>query len=336
MKRVIYLDVLRVFSIFCVIFLHVSAGNWAYTDVNSMNFTIMNIANGSVRFATPVFVMISGALMLDPKYDFSIKKIFTKNISRIATAFIFWSVFYAMITLVLSGGTVLSFAQSIIVGHYHMWFLYMIVGLYIVLPIMRKIAENRELSIYFLVCSLFFVFICAFLKETSIFSELITTVLAKSNVNVFSGYTSYFLLGYFIKNETISKKTSKFLYIMGFGAIIFTILMTQVVSVATGVAYDKFYSYFMPNVLVVAVAVFVFFKNMKIPEKFEKYIIRLSNLTFGIFLIHPFANIIIYKFITTNTVNPIISIPLISVLSFGLSGIITYIISKNKFSKYII
>ena len=64
-------------------------------------------------------------------WDISIKKIYSKYIFKILTAFIFWSFVYAVIDSV-KARKVLVFFANFARGHYHMWFLFMIV------PIMKK------------------------------------------------------------------------------------------------------------------------------------------------------------------------------------------------------
>ena len=91
------------------------------------------------------------------------KSIFRKNLPRIAAAFLIWSTFYALYTALLNSraGTPDSLWQivtNIAFGHYHLWFIYMIMGLYLITPILRlfiKGASRRDLE-YFLL--LYFVF----------------------------------------------------------------------------------------------------------------------------------------------------------------------------------
>lgn len=61
-KRITYLDYLKVFATFAVIILHVVAQNWYITDVNSFGWKTLNVYSSMVRWAVPVFVMISGSL----------------------------------------------------------------------------------------------------------------------------------------------------------------------------------------------------------------------------------------------------------------------------------
>lgn len=327
-KRDINLEALRVFATFCVIMLHVSASNWGYIDVNTKSWEILNIYNSLVRFSTPIFVMISGVFLLDCKKNISIQGIFKKNIKKVAIAFVFWSFFYAIIPVISNKSSHTEFLKNFVAGHFHMWFLYMIIGIYIITPFLRKIAENEQLVKYFLVLSFIFVFLFKLLSVIPVISDIISVINTKMSINFVLGYTGYFFAGYYLKNKPV--KNPKIIYFLGVIAIGFTIFATKYVTKLQNKAYIEFFSYYMPNVLIVSVAVFVLFLNLKIPEKFDKIVIILSNLSFGVYLIHPFVNTIIYKFITTSSINTIISVPLITSLSFFGSNFIIFSMKKLK------
>ncbi len=59
-QRIAYFDVLRILATFAVIVLHLSAQHWADTDVYSRAWQAFNLYDSAVRWAVPVFVMISG------------------------------------------------------------------------------------------------------------------------------------------------------------------------------------------------------------------------------------------------------------------------------------
>lgn len=85
MERKIYCDYLRLVATFSVVVLHVSAWNWYSTDVNSLEWQSFNFYDSVVRWAVPIFVMISGSLFLSR--EIPVKKIYSKYILRMAVAF---------------------------------------------------------------------------------------------------------------------------------------------------------------------------------------------------------------------------------------------------------
>ncbi|MDD6466906.1 MAG: acyltransferase family protein [Erysipelotrichaceae bacterium] len=86
-NRIYYLDVLRVIACLSVIMVHSSAP-YVVKNIGSFNFLIGNIFNSITRIGVPLFVMISGALMLDKNYQFSIEKLM-KHITRMFVFLVF-------------------------------------------------------------------------------------------------------------------------------------------------------------------------------------------------------------------------------------------------------
>ena len=88
MKRNLYLDYLRIMATVAVITLHVAAQNWSNVNITSYEWKVFNIVDSAVRWGVPIFVMISGALMLDNDRVLSVKKLYGQKILRIIIAFV--------------------------------------------------------------------------------------------------------------------------------------------------------------------------------------------------------------------------------------------------------
>ncbi|WP_408071397.1 acyltransferase family protein [Butyrivibrio sp. JL13D10] len=107
---------------------------------------LFNIFCSAVRWAVPIFLMLSGSLFLGR--DIPIKKVYSKYIFRLVCAFVSWNIIY----LFLSKDTIqhgimyriLDQPSDLIKGHYHMWFLIMIIGMYMGMPIYRKIVSDKK------------------------------------------------------------------------------------------------------------------------------------------------------------------------------------------------
>lgn len=340
-KRVLYLDYMRVIAMFAVVVLHVSGLNWGTEPVNSVNWQILNAFDGIVRFCVPVFIMISGALFLDPDKEINIKTLFSHNILRIVTSFALWTVIYAIIcTLVeennrIDGSVVKYFLASIIYGHYHMWFLYAIVGLYLITPFLRKITEDKTLTEYFIVLAIIFASFVKLFVLIPALDEVVSKVLDKTKLCFVLGYSCYYVLGYYIHKYELESKVKKIIYILGTFGIIITIVGNAYLSLKTMEPVEVFYDYMMPNVLFASIMVFVFIK-----DKFSKcdissdnsktqFIVKVSQLTFGMYLVHDLF-LMLYRALgfTTTVFSPLIVVPLLSIVVFGLSYLVSLIISK--------
>lgn len=334
-----YIDVLRVVATFAVIMIHVSGQNWYFTDVNSFTWHAFNFYDSICRWAVPVFVMMSGALFL-PR-DISLKTMYGKYILRIFVAFLFWSVIYAIPALA-SGGW--SFVKEIVIGPGHMWFCLMIIGLYIVTPLLRMISANRKLTLYFLIIS----FCTAFLipqialvlqdigaTSTTYAGEAIAQALKDLRLDFVLGYPFYFLLGDLINRSDLNRQLRLAIYATGAAGFIATALMSAVFSHMHGQPVGSYMEYFTVNVMLEAIAVFVFakykFRGNRIWEQMARY-------SFGAFLVHMLILLRLDDWLGINTLSfvPAISPLVISLLIFIVAYIISAIINHIPFvNRYI-
>ena len=150
-ERVLYLDCLRILSIAAMMLLHISAQNWSRLDLHDPAWMLFDILNGATRWCVPVFLMISGALFLNPLRPISTKKLLLHNVLRVVAAFLFWACVYGFWDF-WNGKPAKEAFLSIFSGHYHMWFLFLIVGLYFVLPLLRCVVGNAQVLKYYLLC----------------------------------------------------------------------------------------------------------------------------------------------------------------------------------------
>jgi len=345
-ERIVYADILKIFATFSVILLHVSASKWNLVNIETFEWKVFNFYDSLVRFGVPIFVMLSGMFFLKPDKDISYKKIYKKYILRIITAFIFWSTFYAMyINLTkneqINKEIINKIISDIIEGRYHLWFLFMIIGLYIITPLLRKIVSNdKKATEYFLLLWLIFTVILPIIIKFSNYIKL-DILINKINVNLVFGYVGYFIGGYYLDYYTINKKLRKIIYILGLLGILSTIIFTALISVKEGKANSILYGYFSPNVMVASIAVFIFFKyeisKIKLNKRSLKIIKTITTCTFGMYLVHDFFIIVLTEQgLDTMKFNPIFSVPTIALLVFIFSFIISYIISKIPIlNKYI-
>lgn len=347
-NRCHYFDFLRVAAICVVMILHVASTDWYTPDLHTFEWQVINFWHGSMfRWGVPVFTMISGALFLSR--DIPLRKIYGKYVLRLFVALVFWSIIYSCaryaVTRDLADAVTLFFNG----GFYHLWFLPVIIGLYMIQPFMRKIAESELLTKYFLVLAIIFTFIMPEAAEViSIFSEECGTIanglVSRFQPNFVAGLTFYFLMGYFLNNLKITPKIKRLLYALAIFGLIWGQSLSVVASFvtgspnetfyATGGSNETFYEHISVCGLCVSMAVFIFFK-----EKFNRpsRIIRtLSKYTFGTYLFHAFV-ISVFKHLgfTPLIFNPIISVPVIFVIvfviSFSVSALLNHIPVINKY-----
>lgn len=341
-KRVIYADVLRVAAIFLVIVIHTVSLDLGSYPVASYQWQTLNIYNGFSRISVPLFFMVSGIFFLDPQKEVPINKLYQKNIFRIVLAFIFWSALYALIFTVYEYRTINSHVvkvmyQAFIEGHFHLWFLFRLIEVYVMVPFLRKIAEDKRLIEYFLL----FCFVVGFLNPTyHAFPLKSTTTIVERGLklDITFGYLGYFFAGYYLSRYSLSKIAKLFLYSLGIAGVIGTIVVANVHSLKAGKPYSLSYEYLTPNVLFASAAAFLFVKESLQQHEFSgktsKWMIELSRYSFGIYLIHVLIRFIFTKLgLTTFIFTPILSVPLLAVLLFFVSYICVKLLAKIPFLK---
>lgn len=318
-----WIDKSRVIATFAVVFLHVAAYVVVGSNLGSQSWWFGNIYDSFVRWCVPVFVMISGALLLHPDKMESMETFFKKRVSKIFIPILFWSVFFLLWNLLNLNGTgkelkFLDLLKKLVSGrpHYHMWFLYMIITLYLFTPYFRKIIVNstrREIKILVV-----FGFLIAALNAAISINYFCAD--SKLFINFFLPYIPYYFLGYLIStdNRDLSNTALWGVFIISasltaLGCYVFAVHST----LEKGV---YFYNNLSITVIPMSVSIMYLLKSWKKPIISEKFTRAISLLTLGVYVIHP----IILETISNLGFNPLnfnpaVSIPIIVIIVFSSS-----------------
>jgi surface polysaccharide O-acyltransferase-like enzyme len=326
-----------------MIVLHVAANRWYVAPITSFEWNTLNAYDSIVRFCVPVFIMISGVLYLDETREISLKEIIMVKIRKLFVVFVFWSFAYASLTRLYAFKTVNfevieEILHATFLGHYHIWFLPMLMGLYLIVPFLREITKDKRLTEYFLILSFIFAFLLNFLEIIPYSQKWIQSISNLGQVHLVLGYSGYFVLGYYLDKYNVN---NKLIYLFGILSISFTAMGTMIVSFLSGQATPVLYTYLLPNTLFSSSMIFILFKNVlknsSVDRWLNKKVIILSELSLGIYLVHDFFNILFGKFnINTAMFNPIIAVPIISLLVFVLSFFSALIIKRMYFMKKLV
>ena len=328
---------LRVIATIAVIVVHVSMESRfdasLYSDL---------IYGGLARFCVPIFIMITGALLI-PK-DLSLD-IFTKKwIIKIIPPFLFWNIPYLIYNAQLRPhtGDVFSFKSSLYENFkslfqdgvsYHFWYVYMIVGVYLFLPIIGKWARNATNNelLYFLL--IWFGLMVVQIPSLSKYKPAI-------DLYYFSGYIGYLILGYFLYKQDRHNKIWVPLLLIVFGHFL-TSALTYYFTVRDNHFVHTYYDYLRPNVVVLSAGVFLLFKQLNkgvIQNSFARNIWHLlEKHSYGIYLCHLLVLIMLKNYGFDNRfIHPLIGTPLCTLFILILSFLLVWVINKVPFiGKYI-
>ncbi len=347
-QRSIYIDHLRVFTAMTVVITHVVSEFWYRREIGSPEWNVLNLYEAALRWSVAVFVMISGSIFLSR--DIPLKTLYKKYIPRMAVSYIVWSLLYATLDHYVKSG-VLDLSLTAVIkrtldGGYHMWFIPMIVGLYMCIPIYKEIIKSEKVTKYFLGLSFLFTFLVPQLALLS--EDFVGGVLAEGMGNIdrfvsqklsphtVFGYSFYFILGYYINTVEITKKQRTRIYALGLLGFLGTAVFTAILSLRSGKGSPQYYDHFCIGILFEAVAVHTLFRYRDYPHEKRNALARtLGTYSFGVYLVHVFLmNILLFRLrVPALFSTSLISVPVISLMVILLSFAVTRLIHKIPFLK---
>ena len=351
-ERIIYLDYLKTLAIFAIIAMHIAA---FVADTKALNLTMHNLSQVG-RFAVPMFLMVSGVLLLNRDYG-SFKDFFIKRSSKITIPFVFWVLIIILLTLSINNyalDNLLPVVYSSFFNFGILWYFWMIIGVYLALPIINEYVKNTGLEgiKYFLVIGIIASIIYQFCKIFSLHTYL--------DFRFFIGPIFYILLGYYLHNKKFNISNNK-IAIISLALFIVTSLLKTTLNVLSA-DYTIFYALnnhtfveggniFFETYLDLGIleiihvsSLFLLLKYLpldKISKSITKFCTSVSRSTWGIYCSHSIFLILIPGYLGNIHLTGTKTIILIIVLSmavFIMSYIITLILSKipylNKISGY--
>lgn len=322
-KRYFYLDLLRIIATFGVIFIHLSM------DTNYWYIAL--VYDGLVRWSVPVFVMISGALFLNPRKELSISTVLNKYIKRLFLSYLFWYLFYCLFRFtrdcIASNSLELSYLSF--TPHFHLWFLPMLMCVYLLIPILRIIACEKDLLRYALilwvVCLAFnFVMIRSVPQISSLFQ-----------MNQVIGYAGYFLLGYYLAYNSWTRRQHFVIYLFGVLGVVIIISGSIFLHFYKGALPTRFLYNVTLHVALMASALFLFIKQIapRLEKQLYGFVHYVRKNLFGIYLVHLIWIILLERPCIWNMCNHALLIPLLAIVVFTLSLYTTKLLSCIPFLK---
>ncbi len=139
-----------------------------------------------------LFVMLSGSLKLDISGEFSRKR-WMSSLVKIAVSFVVTSILYAV--FVSEKVDTMQLLKNIAVGYYHLWFLYMIFGLYLCIPIILQIKQNAKVYRLFVGICLVTAIIVPSVTNITGYTGLEYIVYELVRIDIGLEYIIYFVLG---------------------------------------------------------------------------------------------------------------------------------------------
>lgn len=325
---------IRAIASVAIVVLHVCASaSILYGESISViqNSITRSVAN-CMMWAVPCFVMVTGALLLDERREVSYSKIYKKYILRILVVLVIFCMIYRFFDMIMDGesfgaGVIFNGIYEMVTGTSwsHVWYLYLLIGLYLLLPIYRKIAAScNDFDMKYLLA----VYIL-FLSILPLVQMLQVNI--GFYIHVATIYPFYLFCGH-----AIHKKIIQIDYRV---ALALVVLSTMAIAVLTNVRWkygtesiEQWWNY--SSILVIAQAVGIFSLMYQIKgndaQLVKRVLIKVDECSFGIYLIHMiFVRWILrYRMVNPYETHPFVVFVGITVLIFVVSYIVVRIL-KN-------
>jgi surface polysaccharide O-acyltransferase-like enzyme len=302
----------------------------------SFQWWVGNITAGMVGWCMTIFIMASGYLLLNPAKQYTLTEFYKKRGTKILIPLAFWAIFYSGFTAIrqFSNGvpvTSSSFFTPILTGHpyYHLWYLYMLAGLYLLTPLLRIGVKKLPSRWLVIICTVLFVIpvavnmYCWFSLRTNFLHSF-----------PFITWPFYFL-GFYVAGYLIGKQKR---IRIGTEWLITAVFLSITVSVLGCYLLKEYYSRFLgeyfvsdlsPSNVLMALAFFMLVKKLAAPMAQNKFFEKGNSFAFGIYLIHPFYIFMItYVGLGPMKFNPVIGVPVVTAIVLGLTLLSVMVIKK--------
>ncbi len=310
-KYVPYYDLLNICACFAVVCLHTNSAVWSFSyDSGWIGSMVIETV---FYWAVPVFLMISGATLIDYRERYSTKEYFKKRISKTVIPYLIWSAIaigwcvfarksltaadisspIKIINIIMTNG-----ANSVY------WFFPVLFAIYMCIPVLGMIPGDKRLGrrggyTYLIIISL------VTISALPLLCRLLGIQWNGSLRNpMCGGYLVLPLLGYYIANTDIRKRYRVIIYILGIAGWGIHFGGTIYLSYKTGMCDSTFKDYVNLPAILQGAAIMVAFKYMKlrhISDSFIRIIRIISGASFGVYLAHYyFIDIALIKFNINN------------------------------------
>ncbi len=372
-KHIVWLDVVRLVAMFTVVCCH-SADPFNFyagdptADIASIKY--WGAVYGSLlRPCVPLFVMITGALLLPVKEESG--PFYKKRISRVFWPFLVWSVLYNLFpwltgvlgfepdviltffpyagedvtrqALTVSLGYIGQIPMNFSVVDVHMWYIYLLIGLYLYMPIFSAWVEkaSEKAKLWFLLGWSVTLFV-PYLREYV--NPYIWGACSWNEFYMlyyFAGFNGYLLLGHYLRHHDWS--LSKILlagipmFVVGFGVTFAGFRHITSLPEFTEEQLELFFYYCSPNVVMMTIPIFLLCKKVEIHSVWiQKALANLTVCGFGVYMIHYFFTGPSVALMRILHIPICLQIPLAAVLAFAVSWALVLLIRRltGKTAKY--
>ncbi|HSK26997.1 MAG TPA: acyltransferase family protein [Jiangellales bacterium] len=287
-----WLDLARVVAIGAVVLVHVLAPavNGTFVEEGTSSWWLANALNAASRWCVPVFLMVSGALILDPRRVERPRDFYRKRMTRIGIPLVVWTVVYLAfrrwflaepVGLTDAGRDVLSGTPFL-----QLYFLFVLLGLYLIAPFLRIVLRHttRRMQAGF----------AAVMLGLGVVDQAAATLAGVGGANAatrFLPFAGYFVAGWVLRDMALDRRIVRIAAAAFVASVVVTAALTGLTTVPSGwgAGGRYLYGFLSPPVIVMSVSALVLLRSLgqRLGTRHGGRLTALSGLTFGVFLVHP-------------------------------------------------
>lgn len=370
-ENIAWVDVLRIVACLLVVVAHCCDPFVAGFDTNPSDFYAGVFWGSFVRPCVPLFVMISGLLLLP--VDMSMGTFYRKRLSRVVFPLIFWAIVTPIIyyfyvnyigannpAIAADSYTLSATTNKIVTSAFNfnyditpLWYIYMLVGIYLFLPIISawlREAPKKDIKVFlyiwgFSMCIPYLEMLAPMLGYEGNYGSMglfgVSYWNAYGTFYYFSGFLGYVILAYYLKRFPLQwsmKKTLAIaipLFAAGYAVTAGGFLVTQQYFPGNYAALEIVWYFSGINVFAMTFAAYILLQKVKVRS--SPMLTRIAGLTFGVYLCHFFIVQVFYDLLYSVLPLPAaLKIPTIGICAFVTSMGVVWLIAKLPLRKYIV
>ncbi len=291
------LSIMRILATVAVVFLHTCntiSNNESNYDLSDSQLLYFTTGNYLMNWAVPIFLMITGILLLNKEKKITYHDCIKKYSKRILLALIVFGIPFSMLEIIMTTKrirfTLLWEAIiNVITGKSwsHLWYLYALIGVYLVLPVLKAFVDKCSCAEIKIFLTILFIFNFIIPIVNSIFKISIAFEIPIISFPIF-----YLLLGYQLNEEMSNKLYNKKICAISLLACIMLLIAANVYLLPNG---STFLNYNSPLIVVITILVFSLIRGIKV--KNAQRLWQIDRLCFGVYLVHPIFINFTYKFL---------------------------------------
>lgn len=370
-ENVGWIDLLRVVACLLVVFSHSCDPFVAHFDTNREMFVTGVFAGSFVRPCVPLFAMMTAVLLLPIRPGTTVNEFYKKRIGRIIKPLVFWSLalplmafcYFTVISpnttnpqLSVGDYTTATLVQRLYTFLFNfnfdttpLWYLYMLIGLYLIMPIISSwLAQSSQKEIktvlYIWGATLFLPYIkmvAPMLGYAGNYGH--TGLLGECDWNVYgtfyyvSGFIGYLILAYYLKRYPLDWSWKKMALIcLPMFAVGYTV--TSVGYIITNNYFPGNYAYleilwYFTGINVFMMTFPIFVAVQKLNVKSRKWLSQAAKLTFGVYLCHFTFTFLSYDLYNVSSLPYVIRILLAAVTTAAISFLLVWVLSRFRLTK---